>query len=95
MGQETTVRKARDVALALTALGAEGLPCQIVMLDGQLVHPSAPVPVAWHEIRLRTPAGMVTLRRQSEDVSVIVFGNAAPDVVATRDRIAAALDAKK
>jgi hypothetical protein len=92
MGQETSIGDARPLAEALAALAAGGLVCQIVMVDGQLVHPSAAAPVTWREVRLRTPAGMVTLARRV-DVAVTVFGNADAALLETRDRIARALSA--
>ena len=33
-------------------------------------------PVTWRDARLRTPAGVVTLRRVPSGVAVVVFGNA-------------------
>lgn len=91
MGQATSVDKARPLAEALAALAAEGHVYQVVMVDGQLTHPSAPVPTTWAEVRLRTPAGMVTLARAA-GVVVKVFGNADSALLETRDRIAQALE---
>lgn len=70
------------------------MPCSVVMLDGQLVMPTAALPAAWQEVRLKTPAGMVTLRKAADQVTVLVFGNAAPDLLEMRDRIAAAFAAR-
>jgi hypothetical protein len=61
------------------------------MVDGQLRHPSQPAPEAWSEARLRTPHGMVTLRRQGDDVVLTVFGNADAALLEARERIAEAL----
>jgi hypothetical protein len=58
------------------------------MVDGALVMPSVSPPDRWAEIRLRTPEGMVTLKRQGTEVAVVVFGNATPALLAVRDRIA-------
>ncbi len=91
VGQETTVRSARSLGEALKALAGDGAPCQIAMVDGQLVHPSATPPAVWAEVRLRTAAGMITLRRRGDEVSVVTFGNAAAEVLQMRDRIAAAM----
>jgi hypothetical protein len=77
-----------SVADALARLDAAGTPCQLVMVDGALVMPSAPAPDSWTEVRLRTPEGMVTLRRQGAEVAVIVFGNATPQLLGVRDLIA-------
>jgi hypothetical protein len=91
MGQERLVGKARPLAEALAALAADGHVYPIVMVDGQLTHPSAALPTAWSEVRLRTPAGMVTVGRGA-GVVVKVFGNADPALLETRDRIARAFE---
>jgi hypothetical protein len=91
MGLEVTVRPRRSLADALAALGATGLPCEVLMIDGQLRPPSSPVPATWEEARLRTPAGMVTVRRRGDDLALAVFGNADAALLAARERIAAAL----
>src|SRR5262245_61861514 len=92
MGQDTVVTGARPLPEVWAALSAEGgMTCQIVMVDGQLVGPQRPPPAAWNEIRLRVPAGVVTLRKTGTDVAVVVFGNAGEDLVRARDEIARAL----
>ena len=96
MGLEVSVRCTRPLAEALATLAAAKQPCQVAMVDGALVFPNAPIPPSWTEVRLRTPAGMVTLRRPTGDrpgdeVSLVVFGNASAEVLAMRERIAAAL----
>jgi hypothetical protein len=88
MGQEQTVRSARPLTEVMVELGAA---VAIVMVDGNLVMPSAPAPAVWNEVRLKTAAGMITLRRREADVALVVFGNATPDLLAMRERIAAAL----
>jgi hypothetical protein len=90
MGQQRTVLGSTSLETALARLEAGGVGCQVLMVDGQLVHPSAKAPEKWAEVRLRTPAGMVTLRRQADQVSILVFGNATSDLVRMRDRIAEA-----
>jgi hypothetical protein len=91
MGLEVTVRARRSLTDALAALDATGLPCQVLMVDGELRQPSAALPATFAEARLRTPAGMVTLRRRGEDFTLTVFGNADATLLAARERIAAAL----
>jgi hypothetical protein len=93
LGQEILVDAPRPLAEALAALAAAGEGCQILMVDGQLVLPAAAPPSAWGEIRLRSAAGMVTLRRRGDGIAVLVFGNASAALLALRDRIAAALGA--
>jgi hypothetical protein len=95
MGQEQLIRMGRPLGDALAELAATGAACAIVMVDAQLVLPSAPAPQSWREVRLKGPAGMVTLRRPGDDdeVALIVFGNATSELLALRTRIAAALSA--
>jgi len=88
MGNTVSVPSFGSLADALARLNAAGTPCQLVMVDDALVMPSAPAPDRWTEVRLRTPEGMVTLRRQGTEVAVIVFGNATPQLLGVRDRIA-------
>ena len=90
MGQEQIVRAQRPLAAVLAALSNAGQPCQIVMVDSILVLPSAPAPATWSEVRLKTPAGMVTLRRRADEIALLVFGNATAELLALRETIAAA-----
>jgi len=91
MGQELTVKSVRSLAQALSALASAGVDCKIVMVDGQLVPPSHE-PASWNEVRLRTPAGMVTLRKKADTVSVVVFGNADAGLTAVSAQIATAFE---
>ncbi len=86
MGIDRVVNGARSLGEAVAALGDS----QIVMVDGNLVPPDAPPPSRWSEVRLRSPAGIVTVKRQGEGVAVIVFGNATPELLAAQARIVAA-----
>jgi hypothetical protein len=80
----------RDV---LARLAAAAPAAVIAMVDGALVMPTAPPPTAWNEVRLRLPAGMVTLRRHVRGVAVVVFGNADATMVAAQEAVAEALRA--
>jgi hypothetical protein len=90
MGQQISAAMKRSLSEALSALAAGGIACQVLMVDGNLVMPTAPVPPSWREVRLRSPAGMVTLRRQGDQIAAVVFGNAAPALVAVSEKIVAA-----
>jgi hypothetical protein len=57
-------------------LAAAGLTCPIRMIDGLPAFPDEEPPDDWRELRLGTPAGMVTLRREPRAISVITWGNA-------------------
>jgi hypothetical protein len=79
------------VARLLERLASEGIAASVLMVDGALVHPSAPPPASFRDLRLRTPAGTVTLSRRAGGLAVLVFGNADPALVAVQQRIGALL----
>jgi hypothetical protein len=53
-----------------------GYAVQVRMIDGELAFPDEEPPETWHELRLGTPEGMVTLRRSAERVTFVTWGNA-------------------
>ncbi len=57
-------------------LAARGFPVQMRMIDGELAFPDEPPPEGWRELRLGTPAGMITLRREAGGVALTTWGNA-------------------
>lgn len=57
-------------------LGERQLPVRLMMIDGQLSFPDEVPPDSWRELRLGTPAGMLTLRREENGVRTVVWGNA-------------------
>jgi hypothetical protein len=75
----------------LARLAGAGVTAMIAMIDGGLVAPGTPLPPDWREVRLRTPAGMLTLRRQPGGVRILVFGNADEALVAVQRALVAAL----
>jgi len=91
MGQEFTAKPVRSLADVLGAMARGGVDCKVVMVDGQLVAP-AHQPANWNEVRLRTPAGMITLRKKADLVSIVVFGNAEPSLAAICGQITAAFE---
>ena len=95
MGLEVIVARRFPVALApvLERLTSLGLPCTMAMVDGQLVMPRSAPPLEWREVRLRSPAGMVTLARREGGVAVLVFGNADAAMIEAQRRICEALAA--
>jgi hypothetical protein len=78
VGLEIVVPRVSPVSLPtlLERLAASGLPSTLAMVDNVLQGPGATPPAVWRDVRLRTPAGVVTLRRVPSGVAVIVFGNA-------------------
>jgi hypothetical protein len=93
MGLEVVVPRASSVGLAtlLDRLAAAGLPSALAMVDNVLQGPGATAPAVWRDARLRTPAGVVTLRRVPSGVAVVVFGNADEPLRAAQRTIAETL----
>ena len=93
MGLEVVVPRVASVDLAafLDRLGAAGLPTALAMVDNVLQGPGAIPPTVWRDARLRTPAGVVTLRRVPSGVAVVVFGNADEPLRAAQRTIAETL----
>jgi hypothetical protein len=46
------------------------------MIDGQLAFPDEEPPEGWRELRLAGPGGMVTLRRETDRLNLVIWGNA-------------------
>lgn len=57
-------------------LGQAGFSLQMGMIDGQLAFPDELPSENWRELRLRTPQGMVTVRREDERLVFVIWGNA-------------------
>ena len=51
------------------------------MIDGELAFPDETPADAWRELRVGTPQGMVTVRRDRDQVVLVTWGNAAVDLV--------------
>jgi hypothetical protein len=93
MGLEVVVPRVAtvDIRALLDRLTEAGLPSTLAMVDNVLQGPGAAAPVAWRDVRLRTPAGTVTLRRIPSGIAVVVFGNAEPPLRAAQRTIAETL----
>ena len=80
MGVQQAVRLAEKPVPAWLAvsdwLAQRGFPVQTRMIDGQLAFPDETPPDDWSELRVGTPLGMVTLRREPEQVVFVTWGNA-------------------
>jgi hypothetical protein len=77
----------------LDRLASTGLPSTVMMVDGALQMPGAVPAGDWRDVRLRTPAGTVTLARRPKGVAVVVFGNADAALQAAQRQVADALGA--
>jgi len=92
MGLELVVAGAgRPLAELVAALASAGIAATVMMIDGALVAPGAPLPSSWRDSRLRLAEGTVTLLRRGGDVAVVVFGNADERLRAAQERVASAL----
>ena len=76
--------KVTDLRTILEAIPGSTL----LMVDNQLVSPKVPPPSTWQDVRLKTSAGTVTLKRNGNHVSLTIFGNAEPALIVMQQRIA-------
>ncbi len=80
MGMEHIVRFPRGrmprLSEILRVLAERHFPVQVRMVDGELTMPDEVPSDEWREIRLGTSAGMVTLVRRGQDLTVVTWGNA-------------------
>lgn len=90
MGMERTVRfegTPPSWQAIRAAIQERGLGVQLRMIDGMPAFPDECPEDGWRELRLSTPAGMMTLRLQSGSVSVVVWGNADDALLRERDTV--------
>jgi len=52
------------------------VPVKLRMIDGQLAFPEEMPAEEWHELRVSLPGGMITLRRETDGVGLVIWGNA-------------------
>ena len=79
MGMEQAVRFRTSPPAWTTVrdlLAARGYAWQVRMIDGQLAFPDEQPPETWRELRLGTPQGMVTVRREANRLVFVTWGNA-------------------
>jgi hypothetical protein len=71
-------------------LTRSGFAAEVRMVDGELRLPEEEVPTVWRELRVGTPQGMVTLKRQGNGLTAVVWGNADEGLKQARNTLAAA-----
>jgi hypothetical protein len=80
MGMDQTVsfpgRPAPRWPAVAELLKQRGFPAQVRVIDGELAFPDEVPPEGWHELRMGTPLGMVTVRRQAGKLTFVTWGNA-------------------
>ncbi|MBI2807384.1 MAG: hypothetical protein HYX68_20575 [Planctomycetes bacterium] len=57
-------------------LAARGLLVQMRMIDAELAFPDETPPETWRELRVASSSGMVTLRREPDGITLVIWGNA-------------------
>src|SRR5947209_20147004 len=93
MGMDQTVTFAAAVPpwpAVRDLLARGGFPVELRMVDGELAFPDEEPPETWRELRLGTPHGMVTLRRDADRISFVVWGNAERALLQARNALMAA-----
>lgn len=78
MGMDRVISIAKLPSWASIAreLADRNLPAQLRMIDGQLAFPDEQPPGDWRELRISVTGGMVTLRRESSGVRLVIWENA-------------------
>jgi hypothetical protein len=79
MGMDQTVTFADTIPswhAVQELLAARGYPVQMRMIDGELAFPDEAPPQTWRELRVGTPQGMVTVRRDGQRLVFVTWGNA-------------------
>jgi hypothetical protein len=93
MGLEVVVPRTGACAIAdlVKRLAQGGLSAQVLMVDGNLHGPNAPVKDDWRDVRLKLAAGTLSLKRRPDGIAVVVFGNADAALTDAQRQVAAAL----
>ena len=72
-------------------LASRNIPIELRMIDGELAFPDETPPDTWRELRIGTPAGMITLRREPDGITLVIWGNADEKLLRDWNTLAAAL----
>jgi hypothetical protein len=92
MGVERTVRFPAGTVPPWSEVSGlltrHGLAPQVRMIDGQLAFPDEQPDDNWRELRIGTPQGMVTVRREADAVRCVTWGNADPALAQAWNAIA-------
>jgi len=57
-------------------LAKSGFPVKVQMIDNELAFPDEVPPETWRELRIGTPNGTITARREADRVLLVTWGNA-------------------
>jgi hypothetical protein len=69
-------------------LARSGFPVQVRMIDGELAFADEIPTEPWRELRVGSAAGMVTLRRGPDAVTLVTWGNAEAPLLRARNALA-------
>lgn len=83
MGMEQRIHSKQPITWpSLSALFREKqFPVEMRMIDGQLAFPDEEPPETWQELRISTPPGMITLKRDGDILLTVIWGNADPEML--------------
>lgn len=78
MGMELIIAHSGPVdwKAARDLLAEKGILLQMRMIDGELALSDDAPPETWRELRLGTPQGMITVRREPGRLALVTWGNA-------------------
>jgi hypothetical protein len=63
-------------SLVSELLAEHKFPVGVLMIDGELSFPDETPSSEWRELRVKTPQGMVTIRREEDRLVFVTWGNA-------------------
>lgn len=75
------------------AVAKSGVRLEMRMIDGELAFPDETPPANWRELRVASQGGMITLRREPDGISLVIWGNADANTRQAWDALASALTA--
>lgn len=73
------------------AVAMSGVRLELRMIDGELAFPDETPPANWRELRVASQGGMVTLRRDPDGITLVIWGNADANTRQASEAIASAL----
>jgi hypothetical protein len=67
-------------SMVVEIFARRSLPLQLRMIDGELSFPDEIPGANWRELRVSVTGGMMTLRRDADGVTLVIWGNADAEV---------------
>ncbi len=93
MDQKVVFPKERAPAwpALVECLAAKKLVVELRMIDGELAFPEESPPENWRELRIGAAGGMITLRRELDGITLVIWGNADEKLRAACTHVATAI----